>query len=393
LLGRRFPRAQAGEALDVLPTNGGTTHVAKQLQFPVVRLVFLARYQVLLGLLLVSLAPVAVWVEPELLHNLLVLNRPIQLFNVTWIVMLTAALVLVAFRITQLNAGERFGVVLPAWAAARGGWRLRWLVWLGLGLMVPIFCAILTARDPDPDGWPTSDVPVGAIAALMVLVGTGFALLILLFLTGLQQYLLYPRLQADHLLPGESWSFFQRMKAIRIDWIYRLSDVLARWLERFGPGYVRTVKDLDSDKPRQLLAPGHAQAFLWFTLALLAYVLGYVIGYRGNVPDETSAFPTLFYAFQIMILFGSLLAGMAFFLEYDAVPVRVVVLVFSVASYWLGGVDHFYELNPPSSTNSPAIDLKLTDVAQRWHPPAVVPETTEGAKRAKRTLVVVTAAG
>jgi hypothetical protein len=208
----------------------------KQLQLPVVRLVFVARYPVLLGLMLASLAPLAVWGKPDLLRNLLVLDRPVQLFHVTWLSLLVAALVLVAFRIVQINASARFHIALPDWAIPHGPWRMRWLLWLGIGLAVPTFCSILTAGDPNPGGWPASGLWDGLLAALMVALGVGATLLILLLLTALQQYLLHPQVVAENLLPFESWAPFRHLKEARVSWLYWLGDKLAAWLDYLGPG-------------------------------------------------------------------------------------------------------------------------------------------------------------
>jgi hypothetical protein len=81
--------------------------------FIALQLIFLARYPVVLGLLLAGLAPFAVWGQPGLLQNLLVLNRQVQLFNVTWMSLLVSTLVIVAFRIVQINAAACFSLDLP----------------------------------------------------------------------------------------------------------------------------------------------------------------------------------------------------------------------------------------------------------------------------------------
>jgi hypothetical protein len=372
--------------------------MAKEARLPIVRLIFVARYPVLLGLILAGLGPLAHWLKPDLLGNLLVLDRPVQLFNVTWVSLLVATLVIVAFRIVQSNARERFTIVLSGGETPHGPWRIRWLLWLGMGLAVPIFCVVLTLgdltyRDADPKWWPASHVLAGFLATLMVVLGVGVALFILLVLTALQQYLLHPQVVADHLLPFESWAGFDFLKNARVNWLYWLGDKLAVWLDYLGPGYTRTLTDKETGKTLKLLAPGHAQATLWFSAALVAYVLSYLLAYPGDTPDEALSLPALFYALEILILFGTLLSGLAFLLDYYRVPVLAILVGVSAVSYGLRGIDHFYALDPPSGAagvDFPAADAKFTDIADHWHLPEVAAETS---KKTTRTLVVVTAAG
>jgi hypothetical protein len=363
-----------------------------------IRIILLARYPVLLGLMVVGLAPLAVWVKPDLFRNLLVLERPVQLFNVTGISFLVAALVIVAARIIQINARERFSIVLPGGGTPYGPWRIRWPLWLGMGLTLPLFCTILTLgdltyRDGASKWWPASHALDGLLAALMVLLGSGAALLVLLVLTALQQYLLHPDVVADHLLPFESWAGFGFLKKARINSLYWLGDKLAAWLDYLGPGYTRVLTDKMTGKNLKLLAPGHAQASLWFSAALLAYVLSYLFAYPGDTPDEALFLPALFYVLEILILFGTLLSGLAFLLDYYRVPVLAVLVGVAAGSYAVRGIDHFYALDPSPGAEAgcpPAADVKFTDVADQWHLPPVVAESSQ---KTNRTLVVVTAAG
>src|SRR5688572_33007358 len=72
------------------------------------RFLFLTRYSWILALALVALPPFALSVAPSLLENLFVLDRPVQVFHVSWIAMFCAASVIGTLRITALNAIDRF---------------------------------------------------------------------------------------------------------------------------------------------------------------------------------------------------------------------------------------------------------------------------------------------
>jgi hypothetical protein len=356
------------------------------------RLLFLARFPVFLGLLLPGLVPLALWGQPDLLRGLLVLDRPLHLYHITWAALLVATLVLVAFRIIEINAPARFDVPL-ARGATRGPWRSRWLFWLGIGLTVPVAAAVQTTADPSLEYWPADPGRTRLVAVGMVLLGLVTALGVLVLMTALQQLLVHPATAADHLLPFESWRLFGPLKAARVNWLYGAGQFLAGVLSYLGPGYARDVHDPQTGRTIRLLAPGHTQALLWFGAALIAYFVGYGLTFQRGVPDETSAFPALFYALMLMILFGALLAGLAFGLDYYRVPVLAVGLGLAILSYAVHGIDHFYDLNPPGGENTPLADVELTAVADRWQLPRVVPQTGPQTGAGTRTLVVVTAAG
>src|SRR5579871_4765049 len=78
---------------------------------PWLRLLFLTRYSILIGLAGPVLIPLAVAAKPDLLGSFLVLDEPWQLFNVTWLSIVLAIFVLVSFRLTQVNAAARFADV------------------------------------------------------------------------------------------------------------------------------------------------------------------------------------------------------------------------------------------------------------------------------------------
>jgi hypothetical protein len=356
-----------------------------------VELLFLTRYPILLGLALPGIVPLALYVNPELLRNFLVLDWPVHVFNVAWMSYLVAALVIVSWRVVELNANARFAIGPYTWLHPRGRWGLRWLYWLVIGSVVPVACVVETTLDPWREGWDRWGWPVWQLGSVMVALGLIVALLILFLLTALQQLLLDPAVTADHLLPFESLGVFARLRAVRFDLLHWLGDKLARWLDRLGPGYSRTVRGVEG---RKVLATGHAQATLWFAVALIAYVGSYRLTFLSRVPDAYSIFPALFYLLLIMLLAGTFLSGLAFLLDYYRFPTILVVLLLSLASYGLFRVDHFYEIVPSPAAATPApAPVEVTAAIANKTFATVTPQTGERAGKPTRTMVVVTAAG
>ena len=362
------------------------------------RLLLLTRYTVLAGLLLPGLVPLALYANPEPLYGVLVLDTPWQLFNVTWLSLLTATLILVAFRVIQVNAPDRFPdykAALPAGPPLPAPWRWRWLALLAMSLPVPVTAAVLVHRDPS-GAWAQAafGLPVGLAAALAVALGFAFGLLLLVVLTAAQQLLLDPAVVSENLLPFESWPVFRPLKQTRVPWLYPLGDGLAWLLKRLGPGYTRQVNR--PGKPvATVLAPGHAQLLLYLAIILAVYAAGFAfVVHRGQVPQEGSAFAALFYAVLVILFLTTLLAGLGFLLDYYRVPALVALLLLLVVLYRVRRTDHYYDLPPEGNPARPAADLELTELFDKKPFPRVAPEKpSPGTPDRTRTLVVVTAAG
>jgi hypothetical protein len=362
----------------------------------VVRGLLLARYQVLAGLFLPGIVPLALYANPDLFRNVLVLETPWQLFNVTWLALLAAALVLIASRVTLLNARDRFAdyrASAPPPATPQPGWtRAGWVLFLVMGLPVPVACVALIARDPSPfwAGWFGGGPAVALAGASVVLLGLASALSALALFTALQLLLLDPGVTAPGLLPFESWGRLRALHAVRIGWLDGAGNGLARVLSRLGPGYTRTLNGPQGGPSHAVLSPGHAQVALWLGLSVLAYLLSYLLVLRGGqVPGEASPYPALFFLLLVVTVMTALLSGLAFFLDYYRVPVLLALIAASVAFNALSRADHYYELKPPREGDRPAADLALTDAfAQKTFPKVGV-----GGRAGRRTLVVVTAAG
>jgi hypothetical protein len=377
---------------------------------PRFRLLFLLRYSILTGLLPPLLLVLAQYVNPQLLRGLFVPDTPAQLFNVTWLSLLIAALVNIMLRVVQINAPDRFQdyKVSGGKAPSPGPWRLRWLLLLGIGMPIPIFCSVLITSDP-PQRWLewsswTFGTPIWLLTVLMVLLGDCAGLLLLLGFTAAQQLLLHPDAVSQNLLPFESWGPLRALKEHPIGWLNRWGDRLARWLSLLGPGYARQVTDPNTgepvcypntDKPILVLAPGHAQGALWFGVAFLAYGLSAVLGYwLPGIFIEGSLFGALFDLLLVVVLVGSLLGALEFLLDYYRIPVLLTLLLAAVVLSSVQDSDHFYQLNPEGKQLVEAPDLDFPTAIANHHLPEVDPETAnQGPPKGKHTLVVVTCAG
>ena len=364
----------------------------------VLRRLYPARYSILIGILVPALVPLSLFVVPGLLLGLFVLDSPFQLTNVTWLSLMLATMVLVTYRVTRLNMAERLADFRRDRQRLRDEatdrprmWRWRWM-WLALiGYPVPIACAWCTFGDPATTwGSLNSVVPhdyrVAGWCGLAIAAGTMIALLMLLLLTALQQWLLAPESRVPGLFPFEHHWLFDRARKTRIGWIHR-PLVSARYRVRPLSGYVRVRTDDEQRQAWLVPAPGHVQLAFCALALLAAYAVGYLIGWQWRwVPEEGSAFSALFFGLLALLLPACLLPVHAFFLDYYRIPVIVVILAISVSMYFVFNTDHYYVLSPPSVVDTSNVEpLTLGEAFdQRRIPPD---------KEGRRTLVVVTASG
>jgi hypothetical protein len=378
---------------------------------PRLRLLFLLRYSLLTGLFPPTFVLLALYVNRQLFRGLLVLETPGQLFNVTWLSLLVATLVMVTLRVVQINAPDRFHDYAKAGGVAPtpGPWRLRWLLLAAIALPIPLACIGLIQDDPPPpwNEWSSTlfGVPIWLLATFIVLLGLLAGFVVLLLFTAAQLLLLHPSVVSQNLLPFELWGPLQSLKKHEIRWLYGLGDRLARLANHFGPGYARTLLDPQTDQPVPnpatgqpylVLAPGHAQVALWFGCTLLAYVVSWVWSYFGGwIFAERSVVAALFYLLLSVLLVGSALGALEFLLDYYRVPVLLTLALVAVLGSTLSGTDHFYDLNPDGKALAATPDLDFQSAIARHEFPAVQPELEgEGSDQGpKRTLVVVTAAG
>ncbi len=342
------------------------------------RLAFLTRYSILIGATLPGLVLLAWFGAPNLVRNAFVLHRPVQLFNITWLAFAVATMVLVTFRTTQLNAGERFSEYQQALKQAGAGtlspaWRHRWWLLFGMGLPIPVACLVWSIPDASSRG------ASGWIYGLFLAAGMAFAFALLVLLSAIQELLLHPAVSDSGLMPFESW--FKGLRTYRSRLLWWAEDRLARGLNHFGRGYAVIHQG------KGWLRPGHGQNLLFLLITLAAY-LGYFfwVKFTWSIPNGDSPLSSPFFALLPLMLLGFVLTGLAFWLDYYRVPVLLVIVAVSLTLYYR--TDHYFELKPLDTSGkvppTPVDHLLLDDVAGHWNFPK---------QDGKRTLVVVTAAG
>lgn len=361
---------------------------------------FPVRYSVLIGAFL----PLWVWVSiphvspiaglPRLLFGLFVLSRPIQLFNVTWISHLIAAMVLITLRVCWLNAPRRlvdYREIEMPWIDGPNTfrWRYRWIWFFLMGLPIPTASLVATSGDPVADwagydGIVAGDSRVWISGAVAIALGVLVAMSLLGLLGFFQQLLIAPDVRVRGILPFENFGWAHRLNLVN-------SRVL-RWLRSAGnrgwlvwPGYTRVQAEGVTAELR--LEPGHLQLILYAVILITVYFASYVAGWQaGWIPDERSAFPALFFGLLALLLVACLLPGTSFFLDYYRIPAWLAILVVAWLTYWLRPSDHLYAVNPPGDNRS--LVSESVDVHELLSQRAVPP-----GKDGQRTLVVVAASG
>jgi hypothetical protein len=366
-----------------------------------IRLTVLTRYSILVGLLLPGLIPLAKYAAAPLMANLFVMDGPWELFHVTWLSLIVAAMVLVTFRVTQSNAPARFrdyeaAIELlvasglkprparPHWSH----WRYRWLLLLLMGLPVPLYCVYSTlAGQAQAGAWgPAFGYGLALVSGIVA------AVALLATASAVQQWLLDPATVSPGLLPFERrFEWLHRRRPYLMNW---LGEALARSLSVFGPGYARAPT---AKHPTWALEPGHGQALLCLGFILAVYLGNYwlvihsMLVAGGWAGGALLWVPALFYVLVLLLLVGFFLCGLAFLLDYFRFPVVLVLLLGSALLYTMNHTDHFYDLDPaaPAGPTRPGVGA----------PPRLAGVFTSATwehrrdRQGKRTLVVVTASG
>jgi hypothetical protein len=386
------PLLTFGYSLGVLALIVGVVALC---QFPPVlnllRLVLLNRYALLAAVLLIGLIPLALRVLPGLLRSLFVLRYPSHMFNVTWLSLLAAGMVLVTTRVAEHNAAERFGISFAPSDALGDTSRalIHLLLLLLFGLPIPyvcLRCSVLNRKELVRQRYWVHLV-LGAV------VGLG-----LLFAAGVVQAVFVPEnSQLKGLFPGEQWvaPYLPRSSAL-----VGFSASVAHLLSYLGAGYAQTLP-----MGELALTKGHAAVLVGATAAAAVYLVSYlwVLTTRWN-PNENFWFPPLFFGLLVVILVGFVLQGLAFCLDLYHLPVSLVVVGCSALLYAVNRTDHFFDLRKPTPAEAPAAGPAappvpapptagpptLAQVARAWRLPAVSSAAGQGGKK---TLVVVTAAG
>jgi hypothetical protein len=325
------------------------------------RFLFLTRYSWLMAIALLGLPPLALVAVPSLLENLFVLDRPVQVFHVSWITMFCATTVITTLRITTLNAVDRFDdydrasrEFQAAWGMSETRdtpWYLRPEAWLmlglGLGASLSIWhgvvsaCVARTAADPGPAWGDFADeqsarMHVSTAAwhqAWLGLAATLGTLLLIYVALSARDYWFSSRVlddQAYRYTPG------RRRSAIRPDVEIAEQPVYEFLTYLLGPGYFRavTIRRSGQEEEHIVFAPGHAGLMLCTSLFFGWYGWNYwSVLSDGILPDASSPFPALFFGLLSLLLLTLLLPGAAFLLDRHRIPIVPALLLIMALLY------------------------------------------------------------
>ena len=283
-------------------------------------------------------------IEKTLFHGLLVMRSGpamivnlffCDLFNTTWLSLMTVALGLATTRLCELYGEMRVatpdqlllghGLVEPR--AHQAGWSLwRFSIWLLFGLVFPIVSLIVSYRE-DPDGCGRLIGVMAIISAVLVSLGTLFLLAVL------QRWLLGDVAPPCGLLP------FEGRPVVRVGpprwiagfirwWLDGKESGIGWWLH--GPGY--------TDSKGRLLS-GHGQMAIIGLLSLTTYVACYE--YSAWLSSwQNDLWPASIYVLVLIFLRGWQLSGLAFWLDRYGVPPAFIVIAWLGFIYSVGHADY-----------------------------------------------------
>jgi hypothetical protein len=354
-----------------------------------VHLVFFIRYALLIPFLLVLIAILG-WLDRAnpILGNVLLVEDPWELFNLTWITLIAVALSFVEARVALLNAKLRFRDC-PQWAVDRttisAAWLVGWLVaWLLAGLCLPLVCGWATLYGET--GESASFGTVVGIYGYSMVAGVVFATLLMLFASVFAKLTQSKNAADAELVPTDL--LLRRWPGLR--WRDRVDPMFARVLVNY-PGYaeVTVVRDNGSETPVYRLRPGHDHLVITLILA----ILGYMLVFWWAFEPEHASIPVLFYLVQVLIIVGAIFTGASFFLDRYRLPVPIVLLIVWILLGLMSHNDHFFAMRPLED-DAPSPKM-LFELVRTWEPG---PDNDDSrqlpvGKDGKRTLVVVSAAG
>jgi hypothetical protein len=301
---------------------------------------YLLRFPIILGLILVGLVPLGlVWI-PAMFRNMFILPRS-GVALVALFATLGAATVLVTRRVTLLYGPERFGVLwhtrphelgvgpvlahsavaLPligstVWLSATEG-HLGWFTAFSMASLGVLAAAILVWAADLVQEWLTSaDVDLPELAV--------------------------PRRR----LPAAA---HRRTPPRMPAWICRF----LLWSKPLlGPGYLAPNGDL---------LPGHTFATAFLVIYAGVYLLGYFLWRPGTAFGATV--PALVSVLIVATLWGWLLAGLAFYFDRHRVPILLPIVLTSALLWTTSHSDYYFDLTQPAGNWTELQDP--ADIARR----------------------------
>ncbi|MEZ4712342.1 MAG: hypothetical protein R3A44_34450 [Caldilineaceae bacterium] len=340
--------------------------------------IYFIRHSLLVGLMLAGLAPLALYVIPNMGQNLFVIDTIWGIglvaglaITASWVVMFTAILTIRAVPRVMLD------VYRPAQAPR---WLPQWVIkhraWFFALLALPILVATYVHSTQVDTRWIELIRPVpprvqeagfGAQWSQAVAVAPEWSRVVGLALGIVPAWLLL------------------RLATLLRNWFSPLVDGvrarLARWLQPLMGPLPSSIQSAYSD--RNIRSFRHDEALGFFIISVIIYFLGFVF-LRPDAPRFSV--PALSYFLLMLILLGWLLPGLALILDRWRVPTLFVLLALSyvfwgVANFSGRNTDHVYSVReaPTDATRRPTEPLTPGRVYRLWadrHPVAEYPVMT-----------------
>lgn len=274
-----------------------------------------------------------------------------RMLTLTWLSFVAAALVVMTFRTTVFNAEARFDdQEMRRFADPTWGRRVRQFSWLVLGLPLPLAAFVCTYREHS--GWlHFASFAIGVLAAIVTLIA----------LERIHLWCVTENIYDANFFPLHWDSILALLSGSRRE--DRPSDsrlspkalaiglFIAYLHAKLGlrRGYLRwhsvKVQGEEEDRRVELPAVGHVTLTLLtsFLLAvnLLVLFFGPTMIRAGWIPDDDTAFGTLFYLVGLVMLLTGTLNGLAFFFDRYRFPVSWFVILMVVGLNLLNSVGHF----------------------------------------------------
>jgi len=367
-----------------------------------VRFLFLVRFQILLVVVLV-LGPWAASGKSALAT----ITRPMftvanlrDMLIVSALASLAASLAMLAYRVTALHAGARFGVnASPSDVLT---WRrvLRWqavsMPIVGMTLWLSVEDAIAVGRNGEL-AWQLVRFGMAAfagyaVAFLLVLVAE-IARTLTVRPENADNAMLLPPLRALDRFMKRSRSKLQRLgtgrwtsKVVRFfEGIARfVQTAVARWPSERGAGYI--------DSETGWILPGHITAAVLVAVITVIYLAGWPVLW----PPSSLQLPPLAYLLFVVMMLGSAAAGAAFFLDGFRVPLLSALVASLVGAILVGGTDHEFIVLERNLSEAPTVSETIS-VADQYRaagsavdPIVIVAAGGGGAHQAAWTTRVLT---
>ncbi|MFN6474954.1 hypothetical protein [Nostoc sp. DedQUE07] len=301
---------------------------------------FFLRLPILMGLFLLLLPKLAKDWLPTMLRNLFVLRTKWQLAVIIMSAVGAGTSVISVTAIILDNAPDRFDV--PRIIEISEFWQ--YAIAIALSLYICI-----TVRDLSKEKLEDEDIQWGTF------VGAGFGIVQLFFVSFISQWL-------------SSNVFLKKM----------LFDIFSFITKHHTFGYINPQTGE--------LSAGHLIAIAYLIIAVVIYITVGLL-FKPESKTERPEAPALLYVLLIISIVTLFYGGATFYFDYFRIPVLVIFISFSVVSYVVFDVNHFYQVkNFEDSEDNKKVDSDSNNFQK-------ILEKRLQHQDGKRTLVIICASG